>query len=46
MTPAVEVNETVVSSMMALSIPTGGDGEPNTDVDVKAQNNWDMWGED
>lgn len=47
MTPEVEVNETLVSSMMALSIPDAGEGTPGENVDVKAaKNDWDMWGED
>lgn len=46
MTPAVEVNETLVSSMMALSLNVveGTDGDEG---EVKAaKNDWDMWGED
>ena len=45
MTPAVEVNETVVSSIMALSLQVV-EGKDGDEGDVKAQNNWDMWGED
>ncbi len=46
MTPEVEVNETLVSSMMALSLNVveGTDGDEG---EVKAaKNDWDMWGED
>ena len=43
-TPAVEINETMAASMMALSLQTGAaDG---SEVLGKEENSWNVWGED
>lgn len=43
-TPAVEINETMASQMMALSLQAGAaDG---SEVLGKEENEWNMWAED
>ncbi len=41
--PVVEINETMVCQMMALSLQDGS--ADNSDALVKKANDWDMWGE-
>lgn len=43
-TPAVEINETMAASMMALSLQSGA--ADNSDVLGKEEKAWDMWSED
>lgn len=45
MTPTVEVNETMVSSMMALSLPVT-EGKKDEDADVKEFEDWSIWNND
>ena len=42
-TPAVEINETMAASMMALSLQSGA--ADASEVLVK-EDNWNVWGED
>lgn len=41
--PAVEINETMASQMMALSLQSGA--ADDSDVLVKENNDWNVWGE-
>ena len=43
-TPAVEINETMAASMMALSLQTGA--ADSSEVLGKEENDWNMWGDD
>lgn len=43
-TPAVEINETMAASMMALSLQTGA--ADSSEVLTKEENSWNVWGED
>ena len=42
--PAVEINETMAASMMALSLQTGA--ADNSEVLGKEENEWNIWSED
>ncbi len=43
-TPAVEINETMAASMMALSLQSGA--ADNSEVLGKEEENWNIWSEE
>ncbi len=43
-TPEVEIHTVELENMIALSI-MGGTADPNGDVLVNEQKDWDIWGE-
>ena len=45
MRPALQVNETEVQNIIAVSLQNG-DADPNAEVLTKENNGWDIWGEE